>query len=365
MDDAKKNTTTDIRPKLFEPGRYYGCPADLMADPNVRASAKLVWMALAGHLGPHGTAVWPSIPRLQALTGQSRMTVIRDLRSLEGLGYVDAERTPGKVTRYRIRQPEAGLFSGTGTKMGRVPKRDGTGPKMGRDPSQSETRSTQTTTQGTNPPLPPRVAGGGEEEPSGEQPNGKEPVAAEEAAGRDAGPWPQSPAETAAQAIERAEAAYRDVFGPDAGLTSRERRRIERGWTRGDRWWLARIDAEAVRAGRAKAAAKEGREFGLGWVQKAIAEQAATEQAKAKATVIRKRAAEEAARQAEAKQDVAAAQAEQADAERTHFDGLDEDVRQRFMAAARQANRYIRRPDVLEQWAARQAWVALREEVTT
>ena len=82
--------TGDVRKKLSEPGRYASIPHVLLARSGLPAAAKLVWMALAGHLREPGTAVWPSTARLARLTGLSKRTVIRSVRTLEDAGFVDA-----------------------------------------------------------------------------------------------------------------------------------------------------------------------------------------------------------------------------------------------------------------------------------
>jgi biotin operon repressor len=360
MDDAKNNATTDT-PRMIEPGSYTCMPYVLMRRVDLSASAKLVWMALMSHLGQGAYEVWPSMARLAWMTGLGRATVIRAIEALEAEGLIVVIREEGEVSRYRVRQPEAEDLGGTGIKMIPVSKRDGTRLKMRRDRYQNETRTTQRTTPGTNTPLTPRDAGGGCGDAS--------PVAAEEVAGRDEKPSPQNPAEEAGQAmgetveavLARIEAAYREVFGHEATLDSKARRKIRRGWKQGDAWWLARIDADAIRAGQRKAAEVAGRAFGLGWVAKAIAEQAAAEQAKANAQTARERAAEEAARQAERRAAEQAEARQRTERELACFRRLEAAARERWIRRARQANPYLRREDLIEQQAARLACTPVKE----
>lgn len=98
------------RSSLFHPGRYLSLPDVLLRRTDLAASAKLVWMALAGHLGPDGTEVWPSINRLARMTGLDRKTVLRDIAALEDAELLTLSREIGHVNRYRLLQPEAGLF---------------------------------------------------------------------------------------------------------------------------------------------------------------------------------------------------------------------------------------------------------------
>jgi hypothetical protein len=101
---------TSARSRLFAPGRYAALPLVLLERTDLSASAKLVWMALTSHLGPDGTEVWPSIMRLVRMTGLSRPTTLRAIGDLLSLELVAREQTPGKVTRYQMLQPQAGLF---------------------------------------------------------------------------------------------------------------------------------------------------------------------------------------------------------------------------------------------------------------
>ena len=96
------------RDNLFQPGRYYSMPHEIARRRDITPASKLVWQALAGHLGPDGTEVWPSATRLADLSGISRDSAIRSVRALRIKGLLEVLKTPGKPNRYRLLQPEAG-----------------------------------------------------------------------------------------------------------------------------------------------------------------------------------------------------------------------------------------------------------------
>jgi hypothetical protein len=158
-------------------------------------------------------------------------------------------------------------------------------------------------------------------------------------------------AASAEKAIEQIDAGYAEVFGDGRGLTSRERRRVRRGWLDGDRPWLAMIDAIAVRGG-VNLARKRERQFGLGWVLRFLQDGAAQAQASQDAGQAGKRAATEAARKAlerlvqeETKRRAAAERLEA-------FRALPGAQRETLLEKARQRSRFITRPDLLEAAAA-------------
>jgi len=174
------------------------------------------------------------------------------VRALRIKGLLEVLKTPGKPNRYRLLQPEAGQSQkATSRKKPLVAKcnqsQKATGRKM--QPHQSDFADEPVAKSDPNyciellnTPLPPT---GGECEPV-------------------------SLAGTAEENIARIEQAYREVFGPQSSLPSKWRRRITRGWARGDFGWIIQIDADAIRGGIEMTRRSPLRVFGLGWVQKYI-----------------------------------------------------------------------------------------------
>jgi len=137
------------RDELFQPGSYSSIADAILRRRDLTASAKLVWMALGKHVGVGRSEVWPSIARLSQLTGQARGTVLAAVKMLLGAGLVEVLRDPGRHNRYRLLQPQAGLFDKadrpkkrTGPKSVPVQDLNPTRPKLVPDPSKSCTRST-------------------------------------------------------------------------------------------------------------------------------------------------------------------------------------------------------------------------------
>lgn len=170
------NSPAPGRAALFEPGRYTALPDVLLRRTDLAASAKLVWMALASHLGPTGMNVWPSITRLAGLTGLNRKTVIQAIAGLEAAELLLVARARGQPSRYRLLQPEAGLFAATSRKRRPVSKSDQSekrtsiknGPVSKTDQSEKRTgvkNGPECTVLNTNTktPLPPAKSAGGEE----------------------------------------------------------------------------------------------------------------------------------------------------------------------------------------------------------
>lgn len=249
------------RNELFEPGRYLAIPTVLLRSTTLSASAKLVWMALAGHLGPDGTEVWPSMTRLSRQTGLAKNTVLRAVEALKNASLIVVVRqTLGKSNIYRIMQPQAGLFdekpaenqsgkptgeasekpaepvepddyqsekptggtpeepakkqsqNGTGPKMAPVPKRDSTGPKMAPEAVPKWDPKYLITTERTTPPLPPK----------GESGSGFSP-------------------KTKTEIIAQCETAHQKAFGKP--LPAKWKQDIRREYVDGDAAALERIDA--------------------------------------------------------------------------------------------------------------------------
>lgn len=71
---------------------------------NVSPSEKILLLALADHADSEGVC-WPSLDRMQEMTGLNRSTVTRNLKALESMGIIYRERSKGGSglsTRYRL-----------------------------------------------------------------------------------------------------------------------------------------------------------------------------------------------------------------------------------------------------------------------
>jgi DNA-binding MarR family transcriptional regulator len=321
MDNARYDNMIDDG--LFDAGTYGPMPLVILSRSDLTPADKLVYVGLASHRRPDHTAVWPSARRLAAMTALSRDTVLSAIARLESKGLLVIQRTPGRSSVYRLRQTEANRSDiPTGRKNRPVGKNrlDRSGiptPPVGN----SDPEVLNGSTEGTTPPLPPASRG----------------------------EVRVTSLKTAEEAIERIDAAYREVFGPETGLTSKERRKVRRGWANGDAWWLALIDAEAVRGGLKKSDAKDG-EFGLGWVQKHIASVAARRHARKTSTAEQKRAAEQAAKREQARQEKdRQLQIQRRQAETDHWRTLDAADRERFLEAAKAARVFGRRTPEITQ----------------
>jgi hypothetical protein len=302
-------------PRLFEPGCYLSIPYAVMARKDLNSSAKLIWMAVVSHCRPGARVAWPSVHRLQSMTGLGKEAVIEGIRRLEAAGLLTVDRADGQHSRYTIWQPEATFEKGngagkiersenpTGRKTRPVGEADRTGRKTRPQPvGISDPNYSKRTTQRTIPPNPPEA--GGEVQallpkvslpesdtseqdpmPEAEVPadvfveNVENTVAAEEAAGDGArGKATRTPtsAECAEQAVERINEAWLAVRGVE--LPSNVRRRVRRGWDNGDKGWLELVDTAAIVGGMTMAEKAQGT-FGLGWVRDYVEAQAAKRQA--------------------------------------------------------------------------------------
>ena len=137
------------RDELLVPGEYHSTPDVVMARRDITSTAKCVYSAILSHLRAGDEWVWPSIPRIVAMTGTPRRSVIRATGQLEDAGLLERGEH-GRSTRYRFLNPlptpvakavpacpqtppkhcAQQCHSGTGAKMAQVPKTTGTGAKM-------------------------------------------------------------------------------------------------------------------------------------------------------------------------------------------------------------------------------------------
>jgi DNA-binding transcriptional ArsR family regulator len=76
-----------------------------------------IYVALAMHADLKKHECWPSWAALQEITGASRATIDRRLKSLRDAGLIEWSRAKGGVNRYRLLVPEGGLIRETGTRL--------------------------------------------------------------------------------------------------------------------------------------------------------------------------------------------------------------------------------------------------------
>jgi hypothetical protein len=359
MEDATKQTKTTggnqpaTREALLRVGRYSSIPDAMLADEALPPTAKLVWIALVSHLREDAVSAWPSIARLARLTGTSRRTAIRAVADLEARGLVEIQRAAGRSSVYSMFQPVAGTRPGkpTSAKMAPVPKCHRTSANLSPVPVPTWHPKHCIKHSKNNSPPTPRVAGGVRASDSLADADVVDKKAAEKLKSAR-----MQRSSTAEEAVERIDAAWQAVVGIPLG--SKYRRRINRGWMRGDQPWLERIDAAAVEGGIAMAERAKGT-FGLDWVRKHL-EAAST--AAVKRTAAKRshgKAAEEAARQAA---EEAARQAEQARAHVEYFATLSDEQREAAREKVRHGRFASKRIDVVETQAALAAWRDGHEE---
>ncbi len=338
------------RNELFEPGRYSSLPDVILRDPSLSASAKLVWMALAGHLGPSGTEVWPSMTRLSRMTGLGKNTVLRAVAALEDANLIVVKRQPsGKANLYRILQPQVGLFdeksaanqsekltgrenppvekpdpkqsqNGTGAEMGPVPKCDPTSPKMGPEAVPKWDSKYCSSTERSTPPTP-----------KGEK---------EKSEGNGFSPKPK----TKKQIVQQCETAHQKAFGKP--LPAKWKRDIRLEYDDGDFAALERIDEAVMAEAEKYRAAKRWSCLGHGTVMQYLAH------LDRKATAKHKKSADTQAQAAE--------QAEKDELEQCrleHFRGLGQAQQEQHVAEVRRRFPHMKDLDMIGRQAANAAWL--------
>lgn len=102
--------------------------------------AKLVLLALADCHNKDTGLCCPSVQTIGRMTGLARTSVMEAIQSLEGVGLLSVERSPGRHSNYKlpIQNPSS---NPTGSVSGPVQKLDGTSPVSGRDPSRNRTHN--------------------------------------------------------------------------------------------------------------------------------------------------------------------------------------------------------------------------------
>jgi hypothetical protein len=86
----------------WEYGSFFVVSKEVMKDPDLSSSAKLVWIALAMHADNDTGKAWPSIDALSRLASLARPTIITAIKRLETTRYLKIERTKGSVNVYWI-----------------------------------------------------------------------------------------------------------------------------------------------------------------------------------------------------------------------------------------------------------------------
>lgn len=349
---AKQSKIENRKSKtLFEPGRYLSIPNVLLRSVGLTASAKLVWMALAGHLGPDGTEVWPSINRLAGMTGLERKTVIASVAALEAAGLILTIKTAGRATRYRILQPQAGLFAPAKTDVKNVPVRKTyqsqkrTGTKNGLRPvPKTDSNYLSEVLKENTPPNPPQV-------PQGMLRTG----------GSGGGDFSSSKkTKTKEEIIRQIDTAHAKTFGKP--LPAKWKRDVRLEYDDGDRASLERIDADVLREAEKYRAVKKWNCLSHATVMQYLAHLDRQAQAKRQGDANTKAQADAKAKaDAEADAEVRRQQAEAM----KFFQSLPVDDQERFIARVRDRPfAPVERPDLLNLQAASMAFGEKTSAVT-
>lgn len=326
MDDVSNNLDETVQQRLFQPGSYMSIPYVIAARVDLSAAAKLVWAALAKHLGPNATEVYPGISTLMRMTGTSKDTVMRASASLVEAGLVSVRKVQGRNglhNVYRLYQPEIDPSqNATGGKLRPVAKCGATGRKMPPTPvAKCDLNYLSEIPKGSKTPLTPRTAGGSQSDLD------------------------------IARIAAALNAAHEAVFG--APMPRRWERRLER--LDGTAVMFDGVTVADVRA--AVTRAKEKRKtFGFGWVEDVLREKASASVAAKESKAANARTAEAEARKAkdaEAKRQEAKQQAQERS---EHFATLGADRQADYRRLATQGRFASKRPDVIEAFAAMLAW---------
>jgi len=75
---------------------------NLLPSACLSAPERVLLLALAGFANQNGGSCFPSMKRLVRITGLSRWTLNRAMRTLEAAGLLTVERSPGRVNRYSL-----------------------------------------------------------------------------------------------------------------------------------------------------------------------------------------------------------------------------------------------------------------------
>ncbi len=330
------------RNELFEPGRYSSLPDVILRDPTLAASAKLVWMALAAHLGPNGTDVWPSMTRLSQWTGLSRDTVLRAIAALESAKLIVVLRQSlGKPNLYRILQPQVGqIDEKTDAESGENPSKEPT-EKQSQNATSSKMLPVAECHSTGSKMLPEVVAKCDSkycictERSTPPTPNGEK---------AESGGNGFSPKTTKKQIVQQIDIAHGTAFGKK--LPAKWKADIRREFDDGDRAALERIDAEVLRGAEKYRAAKRWSCLGHGTVMQYLADLDRTVNA------ARKKIAQTQAQAAE--------QAEKTELEQAkmdHYLNLEWQDRERYRDQVCRQFPHMKAPDIIHRQAAHAAWL--------
>jgi DNA-binding MarR family transcriptional regulator len=94
-----KNILKNQKSFISDKQPHVRVPLKLAVDWTLSVSAKSVYLGLASHY-PN---IFPSISRLEKITGLSRPTVVRAIEELRSRKYIYCVKTDGSVTNYLIK----------------------------------------------------------------------------------------------------------------------------------------------------------------------------------------------------------------------------------------------------------------------
>jgi hypothetical protein len=80
---------------LFQPGTYASIPKELLAEPNLSAAAKVVYLGLASYADCDTVRVWPGPAALRKRTGLTRRAIQKNIEKLIAAGWIRKESRGG------------------------------------------------------------------------------------------------------------------------------------------------------------------------------------------------------------------------------------------------------------------------------
>ena len=88
--------------EIMDSGEWTPCPLEILSNPHLTKTAKLVFLALIDHLRNGKDWVYPSVSRLMKMTSSCRSSVLAGIQQLAEAGILNTKKSIGKSTRYRI-----------------------------------------------------------------------------------------------------------------------------------------------------------------------------------------------------------------------------------------------------------------------